>query len=490
MSLTREQFIKNSAWTFIELALYPVLMIIATPVFINHLGIEQYGLWMLINTITLGMNALNIGVGDTNIRLIAGHRVSDDFSSIKKVFHYNFSLSGFLFLIAMAIGTIFWYFDFIAIFYKRPDVDFASNILLLASCSAGLKFIEVAVLSVFKAFERFDINSKLVLISKNSVMAVNVLLVILGYNLQQIFISTVALNFVNIAVQLVVLHLYRPGILSFPSMVFLRERLLHLNYRLWYWLQSVISLLGFLADKLLIAIVADVTTLGYYSIASLVAIQIHNFFLSFGSFVFPRVAYRIAAKRSIEPLYYIARSLVALPGWTIITLLLIFGDFIFKAWLGEETFNNSIFFIKMYLVFEAAMLLIIVPFYFINGSRLVKLNSVFEIVIRSSHLISMCIGFYLVGINGILYGLIISSLINIPFQYYYFHREILSERQSMQFIFVILPVMFMFGFIFSGGLIFNISLFLCLLISCKIIYFDRTWQYSAGYLPTRIFSKY
>lgn len=33
MSLTKEQFAKNSLWTFVELSLYPVLMIIATPVF-------------------------------------------------------------------------------------------------------------------------------------------------------------------------------------------------------------------------------------------------------------------------------------------------------------------------------------------------------------------------------------------------------------------------------------------------------------------------
>src|SRR5207253_6264226 len=93
MSLSRKQFIKNSVWTFLELVLYPLLMIIATPVFINKLGIEQYGLWMLVSTITLGINVLNIGVGDTNVRLISSLRANNDFEGIKKVFSYNFSLS-------------------------------------------------------------------------------------------------------------------------------------------------------------------------------------------------------------------------------------------------------------------------------------------------------------------------------------------------------------------------------------------------------------
>src|SRR3954469_12927835 len=96
MSLSKEQLIKNSVWTFLEFTLYPVLMIVATPFFIGKLGIEQYGLWMLVNTITLGINVLNIGVGDSNIRLISKHRAEQKYDLIKRVFNYNFSLSLFL----------------------------------------------------------------------------------------------------------------------------------------------------------------------------------------------------------------------------------------------------------------------------------------------------------------------------------------------------------------------------------------------------------
>jgi O-antigen/teichoic acid export membrane protein len=478
MSLSKQQFIKNSVWTFLELTLYPVLMIIATPVFIKKLGIEEYGLWMLVSTITLGINVLNIGVGDTNIRLISRYRANNNFDLIKKVFNYNFSLSLFLCVSAFLVGFTFYKFNFISVFYKSSDYNAANTILLLACFSSGIKFIEIAVLSVFKAFERFDINSKLVLVSKNSVMILNLVLVSLGYDLITIFTFSLLVNFFNIIVQLLVLHFYDKKIIEIPSLIFFREKLDDLNYNFWYWLQSVVALLGFLADKLVVAYFTDVKTLGYYSIASLIGTQIHNFFLAFGSFIFPRVSFKLAANKDIDRIYFISRSIVALLGWTLAGFLILFGDFIFELWLGNETFYNSIYFIKLYLVYEAGMLLIIVPFYFINGTQHIKLNSLFELIIRSTHFLSMLSGYYLAGVNGIVYGLICSTFVNIPFQYFYFHKKILQEPNSFQGILVILPVFFLLGLIIFPNVYFQLSLVACFLISCKVIYFDAARQYS------------
>lgn len=478
MSLSKEQFIKNSAWTFLELTLYPVLMIVATPIFIRKLGIEQYGLWMLISTITLAMNVLNIGVGDTNIRLISKYRAQNNEPAISKVFNYNFSLSLFLCLASALIGVVFYNSNFISLFYKGNDLLFAGKVLLLASLSAGTKFIEISLLSFFKAFERFDINSKLVLLSKNSVMLLNLVMVIMGYGLVGIFICTVAMNLLNILIQLITLNYFKPGTFRFSVFACFSQKLDHVNYNVWYWLQSSIALFGFLADKLVVAYFTDVKTLGYYSLASLIGIQIHNVFLAFGSFIFPRVSFKYAANSSLASLYFVARSCVAIPGWIIISGLVLLGDPVFKLWLGAETYESSIYFIKLYLVFEAAMLLIIVPFYFINGTSKIKMNSLFEIVIRSCHFISMMLGYYLNGVTGLLYGLILATFLNIPFQYFYFHRKFIPDIEKYEPFKVILPVLMLFGIIFFDALFFKLFLILGLILSIKLIYFDPARQHS------------
>ncbi len=490
MSLSKEQFIKNSTWTFLELALYPILMIVATPIFIKKLGIEQYGLWMLVSTITLGINALNIGVGDTNIRLISKLRVNEDHLGIKKVFNYNFSLSLFLCFIAIVIGFVFYYTNFISIFYKTSNYDFANSVLLLACFSAGLKLVEISLMSVFKAYERFDINSKLTLLSKNSGMILSLTLVILNQNLITVFMSMVAVHFINILLQVIVLSRFKNSLISPPTFIFFREKLDFLNYNFWYWLQSVVALLGFMADKLVVAYFTDAKTMGYYSIASLICIQIHNFFLSFGSFIFPRVSFKLAASRDITSLYYVSRAIVALLGWSLIGFLILFGDFIFKLWLGHETYINSIHFIKLYLVFEAAILLIIVPFYFINGTKQIKLNSLFEVTMRTSHFLAMLVGYYFAGVNGIIYGIIFSTFLNIPFQYFLFHKKVVFGANNFQFLLILIPVFFLFGLIIFDTVIFQVSLIVCFIISIKLIYFDPAKQHSKHiHLFNNLFSR-
>ncbi|MEI6021632.1 MAG: hypothetical protein WCR21_10930 [Bacteroidota bacterium] len=480
MSLSRIQFYKNSIWTFLELTSYPLLVILSTPFFISKIGIEQYGLWMLINTITLGINVLNIGVGDTSISLISKFRANNNTDAIKKVFRFNFSFAIFLCLAAALLGGIFYSSNFIALFYKKENLAFAGLLLFLGCVSVGIKFIEIAILSVFKAFERFDINSKLQCLSKCSVIITALLLCSFGEGLISILISGIIVNLFNIGIQLFCLFRFKHELLQWPDLQFLKHRTDYLKYNLWYWLQSSIALFGFLTDKLAVAWFADVKTMGYYYIASMIGTNIHNFFLSFGAFIFPRASYELQAKNNIFPLYFVSRAIIAIIGWLIILGLILGGDFLFQLWLGPETYLQSIFFIKLYLVFEAGMLLIITPFYFNNSSHLIKLNSLFEILIRSSHFIFMLLGHYYYGINGILYGLILSTFINIPFQYYTFHKLILNIR-NFSWLLVLLPVAFLLAYIISTSNVFKLIYLVTFFISIKFIYFDAAKPYIANF---------
>jgi hypothetical protein len=229
---------------------------------------------------------------------------------------------------------------------------------------------------------------------------------------------------------------------------------------------------------LAVAWLTDIKTLGYYYIASMVAANIHNFFLAFGAFIFPRVSFKLASKNDIEQLYLVSRSLIALPGWIIIGFLIVGGDFIFKLWLGNATYTQSIFFIKLYLVFEAGMLLIIIPFHFINGTKQLKLNSFFEGIIRISHFAAMLIGYSFNDVNGIIYGLIFSTCLNIPFQYYYFHKSVITQIGSFQFLLIIIPVLCLLGILLSGTVLLQIVFILAFILSSKVIYFDQSKRHT------------
>jgi len=442
MSLSIRQFFSNSIWTFLELSLYPLLMILATPIFINYLGISEYGLWMLVNNITLAFYFINPGLAETNIKYIAKYRADGDINSIRNVVRYNFSVALLLLLIATVLGYLLSFSHFIQLFNHPTVTGNEDYVLLLASILSGLKFIELFILSVFKGFERFDISSRLGLCSKVMLVITNLMVVVNGGDLMAVFLWSIVILMIMLCVQLFSLYRFNKQFITFPSFKFLWREKTKMADRFWYWLQGSISLGGFLSDKLLVAALTDTITFGYYSIASMVAAQIHNVFLSFGGFAFPRVSYNLSASRVITPMYLGARALIFVPGAMFIVLLILFGDIIFKLWLGLETFEASIIYIKQYLAFESVMLLIIVPYHFLNGSPLIRLNSIFESTLRFMHLLGMLIGFSLFGMKGVIPSLMLTSLMNIPFQYFLFHKKLIPETRSYEHLFLVIPPLF------------------------------------------------
>src|ERR1035438_6753012 len=46
-----QRSLRNSSYSLADYLLLPVLWIVATPIFLRRLGVDQYGIWMLVNTV-------------------------------------------------------------------------------------------------------------------------------------------------------------------------------------------------------------------------------------------------------------------------------------------------------------------------------------------------------------------------------------------------------------------------------------------------------
>jgi O-antigen/teichoic acid export membrane protein len=470
----KSQFFKNSVWTLADVVSYPLLMIVATPFFINKLGSEQYGLWMLINVIVQVMNGLNFGLGDSTIKEVSKYKATNAFERLNSSFNRNLSLSIILLLCCLILGFIstkvIAYNNWFHI--KPADMQKAMLTLFLFAFAAGLKFVEMVFLSVFKGLQRFDIAARLSILSRLSVLCSSILVVWMGYDVLMIVKVTLLVNAFNLIVQSVVVIKYSPVVSLTPR--FKKNSFTGIfENNGWYWLQSVIALLGFLSDRIIIGQLSDLKTLGYYSIAALVGSQIHNVLLTFGAFVFPKVSTNEALKRGSNEVYYLSRFLIAGLGWSVITVLLVFGGFIFQWWLGEAIFAQSYRYIKLYLAFASVILLIIVPYYFLNGSKFVRVNSLFEIILRGSHMVSMYFSYIYFGMEGLLWALIITTILNIPFQYYLFNRLVLKEYHILECVYPLLPALFIVGLVFSNTFWVSLLISLFAIITFNWVYYSK-----------------
>lgn len=473
------QLVRNTVWSILDIALYPVLMVLATPIFIKFLGLEQYGIWMIATTVNLFINVLHFSIGDTTIRAVAALRAQENTASIAEVINKNWSFAIKTSLLALLIGAVVSFSGIIQSVFHIPAAAYHASqyITFLAFAITAVKFLELLFLSVFKAYERFDRSALLSLVSRNSTILTALVLVVFKQTLLIVFIGMLLISIVNIVLQWYVLKRHFSFLYFRPNTsVSLR---FDSNNQQWYWLQSCIGSFGFLSDRIIVGYFTDVKTTGLYATATLVGSQLHNALTALGGFLFPKVAAQQKDKRTeVENLYYNARAIIGGIGWLGIFVLLFTGSYLFRWWLGEETYNLSKTFINFYLVYIVFMIAVIVPFQFINGTDELRHNTWLELRMRLSHIVCMCLGISYGGVNGLLWGLIIATVLNLELYYRFFHQQILRKANVYAGISALLPLMSFMVFLMFENFYVQLVCFVFFVLSYYFVYLKpATFQF-------------
>jgi len=433
---------KNSYWSLIEFAIYPLLMLIATPFFIAKLGVEQLGVWMLINSIIGSLGVLSGGFGDAAIKFISKYRGRNDEEGIKRVVNATYSLFFF-------ISVCVFVFGYLVLFTEDHFSIFSSNIanreLIFKSLYVVVllfvgRLIEQIILAIFRGFERYDIASKFSIISKTSMLLVNILLAGMGFSLVQIFISSTIITFVNLLFEIVWIKKFYKHIHFFPR--FDRITIKEISsFSIWSWLQTLSGIMFSQADKFLVAYLAGLKVLAYYSIGFMVANQIHAMFSAMSSWLFHVIAKKVEQKSDIIEPYLKIQFFLITSAVFLIAILYVFRQFIFTKWLGDVTYANSITFIEGFLYLEVFLIPFIVPFYYYNAAGFIKENTLFMVASNVAMLIFIYVFFQIQGHDGLIWGRLAGFFIVFAFWLYDIHTRLLKSYGLLRGIVAFMPSM-------------------------------------------------
>lgn len=443
-------------------------MLLATPFFITKLGVEQMGIWMLINSVIGSLNLLNGGFGDASIKFISKYNALNEPENVKRIVNTIFSFFILLTIafVVLAFGVLISedYFQFFSA--GLNDRNFIFKSLYVVVFLFSFKLIEQILLSFFKGYERYDIASKFSIFSKTTILLANVALAAAGYSLLEIFMSSAIISLIMVAIELYWLKKHCP-FLSFhknPDKSTLKEIA---GFSIWAWLQTLAGVLFSQADKFVVAACAGLSVLTYYSIGFMVANQIHALFAAASSWLFPVVSKKIEQKSNLFKPYYKTQFFMILGGLILIAALYGIKGPLFETWLGSETYTQSILLIKGFLLFEILIIPFIVPFYFFNASGYIKTNTLYMLASNILMLLFMYIGYVLFGLYGLIGGRIVGTMIVYLFWIISIHRLLLHQKNLLEAILVFMPsIMFVI-------LALNNSLALQLIILFTLLYFLR-----------------
>ena len=370
--------LKNAGWSTADYLVLPILMLATTPFLVNKLGVAQYGIWMLVNSVMGMMGVMNLGLGDATIKFVSYYRAKDDSPAVIRVIRSTLTIylamgiltAGLVYLLApIMVNNIF-------------KVESSMHTLAIQAIQIGgivlaIKFIDSIFLATLRGFERYDL-SRITIIIKALIIAFSVILAAMGNGIIQILLSSLMLT-----------------AFSALGQAWMAKRLvknLHYNliwdteilrevfgFGIWSWLQGTMGILFSQADRFLISVILGTTSLTYYTISLQIAQQAHSLLASASSFIFPlsSVFHSNNGTAKLHAIYSKSMTLITMLATTIVIPIYLLAPTILTTWMGADFAEKGTVLLRLLVLAYGGMTLTIIPYYLLNGTGFIRMNVIF-----------------------------------------------------------------------------------------------------------------
>lgn len=465
-----KQNIKNSVFNVADVILYPFLFFLSIPFFIKHLGSESFGLWMLMNTILITSQVLNIGLPPSLVRYLSLYRSQNKLQDVGKTVGTGISVS-LVFMLAGIFSGIIISFCILKInLFNLPRhlVHTAFYAMLVTSFTIGLKFIEQALLYIFRGLERYDLYFFMNNSIKIVILLINMFQVVHLKSVTGLLVTNLIITILMLCVQLLIIKKTVP-----PFRCFQKDNLLHarelFRFGLYNWLQSLIIIIVFQLDRFLVVTAFGPLILGHYILISTIYLNIHVVFTATSTWLIPRIVEKTLSDKADKnhSLFYNLRAFVTISGIMSLSLFYILYEPLFTLWIGVENLVQLSGFINLFTQFEFFYLLLIVPPLYMNYSGNQGNGTFIIFFVSLLNIAGILIGYKLLNSpEGIVFGLIISTIVSIPVIYYKTAKALqLKNRLRDIFFFLLLPSIASL-LVFCETLVLQLAVFSLLITLC------------------------
>jgi O-antigen/teichoic acid export membrane protein len=316
-----------------------------TPFVLHQLGIERYGIWVLITSLIGSYGMLDFGfragVNQSLIRSIS----ASDFARASRV------LSSALFALS-SVGIVGLIVTAGAALFVPPALDIpigarteALYCILVVGFAASLQIAASPFASVFVAIQRFDIFN-LIGISMRLLSALGVVISLeLGYGLVGVAAATAGTTALGCILRYIVATKMAPQLRISRRHFSVQELRVIATFGLWNFLITI-SEYGYLhLLPVLIALYMPVSAVGHYALAAGLWQHLQNLLQPIGRVIYPAAA-ELHVQGDSKRLYRLYRDgtrLMLLVAISLVTVAFIWADDFYRMWIGEQYLSGDPF---------------------------------------------------------------------------------------------------------------------------------------------------
>jgi O-antigen/teichoic acid export membrane protein len=188
---------RNVSTRYLAILAETVIGLVMLPFNLTHLGTAEYGLWVLLGSITVHFSVLDLGYGGALVKFMAQYRAHRNARALNEI-------ASTLFFVFSAIGLVAYgaavlvAFNLGHIFRLTPDqAETGKWILMIIAVHISMNFPFSVFGGVISGFQRYDANNMVAIVSSVAVAVVNAAVLLAGHGLVALVAATTCVRIVT-----------------------------------------------------------------------------------------------------------------------------------------------------------------------------------------------------------------------------------------------------------------------------------------------------
>lgn len=329
----------NASWNGFFTLWSIAISFLLTPILIHYLGTEQYGVLLLIWSITGVLSIANLGLGEATLRYVAYHYGNNDVNGVNRVFGATLSfyvvicfvISGIMMAAAPAIASL--------LNISSNEYNSVHWPIRLSALVFSLGIISRAFGAIPMALHRYDISSKINILQSVIRSIGYFLLVMTKFGILHLVLWDIATLLGTLLVQVSVIRKLAPEVKLIPSYSFRGFQEI-LGYSIFSLLTTVFLTIYRESGKLLLGRYIGPSSVAYLGTPDNVEQRIYTVIVSGSETMMPR----FSSNRDPE----VAKTLFLNGTWAALAVSIIFfipiavlmPDFL-RLWINPEFARES-----------------------------------------------------------------------------------------------------------------------------------------------------
>ena len=446
------KIIRNTVFNIAGRSWSVLVSLALTPYILHRIGMERFGIWALVGSLTGYFSLLDFGVGSSFVKYIAEFNARKEHEKVNQLVNSGWMLYSILGILIMAAALLLVRPLFV--FLKIPAHLFGEAVFVFLS--GTLLFIIANALSPFAAIQgglqRMDISNKIAAaISIPSIIG-TILFLKAGYGLPGLMINNAIILIISSILNIIAAFKVLPGLRIDPFLSDWRLTKKLFRYGIKVYITRLEGILTYRTDVLLIAYFLNIRLVSLYQLGNTIVDKARELPLLFVSAVVP-AASEIEAKKDKKRLYELyvrGTKYISMAGMPLLTFVFSSANLIMAAWMNE-VYAESVLVIRILVPCYLINILTGVSFSMVLGMGKPEILTKISIFQAIANLLLSIVLVIKIGFAGVVIATLISLTLSSVWFMAIFHRQI--EYPLSGFVRKVFIKPFMAS-VFCGGLLF------------------------------------